>query len=181
MYGFPTDEDARAKWVLFCNRPHHQAPNPSKAKVCALHFAPSCFKEASAKPGARTRLKKGSIPTIHPGQEGKSPEAAALIAPVAKPARKPPKDRRGPDQLPQFLRENEIRSLDDIKQQKIPPRLHIVSHDDCKVIYDFRTRGSHDVPEVRGAVKVLPDLSVLLYYRSLPVPRPEFIRSANPG
>ena len=134
------------------------------------------------KVGARSVLKKGSIPTIHPGQEGKSPEAAALIAPVAKPARKPPKDRRGPDQMPQFLRENEIRSLGDLEKKKIPPHLHLVSHDDFKVIYDFRIRGdSHGAPEARGAVKALPDLSVLLYYRSLPVPRPEFIRSANPG
>ena len=95
------------------------------------------------------------MPTIHPGQEGKSPEVAALVAPVQKPARRPPKGRRAQGEVPAFTGRAQVKPLDDILKKKLPPHLHLVSHDGeskSKVIYDFRD-DPHGVPEVRGAVR----------------------------
>ncbi|XP_011313303.1 THAP domain-containing protein 5-like [Fopius arisanus] len=62
FHGFPTDESIRNQWIRNIDQPSWKPS--SRDRLCSEHFEKECFEFKPNFNGSKTRLKKGSIPTI---------------------------------------------------------------------------------------------------------------------
>ena len=84
-FQFPRDQELKAKWLLFLNRPADYEVTDNSF-ICSRHFEPTYLKVA-AKNLTRLNYTLDPIPTIHPESIPKSQ------ASVPTKSRPPPKER----------------------------------------------------------------------------------------
>ena len=117
------------------------------------------------------------VPTIFdPGESSNlSAEANHLKSPVSVPRKLPTKRVYQEDQLHVFEEQDKIKSFDDIDSKLAPLGYTFQRYDDHVVFYRLQTNVLN-VPEVTDCVRVDRDLHAKLFYKSSPLPLPQWFR-----
>jgi hypothetical protein len=92
------------------------------------------------------------------------------------PSYRRPTDRSSPDELKEFQRNDEIKSLADITDSLCPAGYKLELHDLTSkkaILYKMETN-THGIPEVTETIVIDEELHVKLYKKSLPIPLPEW-------
>ena len=113
------------------------------------------------------------MPTIFDiEQTNVSVESKHLKLPVSVPRKSPTKRVYQQDQFKLFEEQDKIKRFDDINSTLIPPRYTFQKYDDLVVFYRFET--VLNVKGVTDCVRVDRDLNVKLFYKSSPLPLPQW-------
>ena len=117
------------------------------------------------------------VPTIFdPGESSNlSAEANHLKSPVSVPRKSPTKRVYQEDQLHVFEEQDKIKSFDDIDSKLAPLGYTFQRYDDHVAFYRLQTNDLN-VPEVTDCVRVDRDLHIKLFYKSSPLPLPQWFR-----
>ena len=117
------------------------------------------------------------MPTIFdPGESSNlSAEANNLKSPVSVPRKSPTKRVYQEDQLHVFEEQDKIKSFDDIDSKVAPLGYTFQRYDHHVVFYHLQTNDLY-VPEVTDCVRVDRNLHVKLFYKSSPLPLPQWFR-----
>ena len=82
-----------------------------------------------------------------------------------------------PDQLDAFLKEDRCKKIDDFTENHSPGGF-CFSKDENSVIY-YRLVFQSGIPKVKESINISSDLNVSLSYQGIPVPLPEWLRTAK--
>ena len=122
--------------------------------------------------GKRYRLVKKlkPVPTISDPNHLKSPVSVLRKSPTKRVYQE--------DQLHVFEEQDKIKSFDDIDSKLAPLGYTFQRYDDHVVFYRLQTNDLN-VPEVTDCVRVDRDLHVKLFYKSSPLPLPQWFRNGR--
>ena len=172
MFHFPKDnEELKRKWVKFVSR---QEWKPSDSSViCSDHFDPKYLICGDK----RTHLNRelGPVPTIYP--DGHTPTSSMLPSSSCTVTRKAPTDRREPDQYLDYRRTHQIVDFEALDEKIIPPGFSFKKCED-QVVY-FLVEFANGIPEVTQSIMIDTNFRVKLFYKSSPIPLPEWFRQGQ--
>jgi len=178
FFKFPFDRpDLLKNWVNVCGRQDF-VPNPEKTweGLCSRHFENRLIKIGK---GNRFYLKWNldPVPTLH----SKNTESVKSCLAVPKPPRKAPFERVfQKDEWEDFRKQNEIRSLVDIKEIHAPCGYDFKKGEWYVLFYKLEINEESGVPtRVFGSIRVDSELHVKLQCNGNPVPLPEFFRKGT--
>ena len=157
--------DLRRQWVRFCNQKSFHITNNSG--ICTKHFDAKFIKE-----GERKTLKWELDPVSNNYCADIDLPPSSLPTPST--SRKPPTDRSSPDQINDFLKNDEIKTLADLTDALCPPGYKLEVHEGKAAIYYKMELSEQNIPEVTETIVIDSKLHAKLYKRSMPIPLPQW-------
>ena len=115
------------------------------------------------------------VPTIYP--KDYIPQSSILPSSASKQQRKPPKNRRIPDEYNDFVQRDKIHKLDQLDESCAPFDFEFKRFDDH--VYFRIEFNKNFVPGVKESIVVDKDLHVKLFYEGSHVPLPEWFRQGQ--
>ena len=97
-FHFPTDNNLKQKWIKFVCRGKDYAPTTNSV-ICSFHFEEKCLTKGEKR--IRLNYSLDPVPTIYP--KDYIPQSSILPSSASKQQRKPPKNRRIPDEYNDFV------------------------------------------------------------------------------
>ena len=141
--------------------------------ICSKHF-----EDKFLKPGKRTTLRwdLNSVPSIYP-DSGNFPPS---LLPSVPPRRKSPTRREFPDQIRKFKQKDEIKYFSQINETACAPGYQLLKLQKNKAIfYETENCPVNDIPLVTETIVVTDSLNVKLFWKTIPVPLPEWFRKGS--
>ena len=163
------------RWLSFLNRPDFVPVEGNKSQgVCSQHFEDKFLRIS----GNRLFLKweLNPVPSIQ------APATAAFSSCFRSQSflRKEPFDRREPDQLEKFRKENAVRHLSDIKNKHVPHGYEFKSGENFALFQKFEFDESGVIPlRISGSIYIDRELHVKLHANGCPVPLPDFFSKGS--
>ena len=175
VFYFPKDDDLKRKWVPFVNRKDWI---PTKHSViCVDHFE----EKYVARHTKKTLLKWNLSPTPSIYPLSISLTASSSILPTISSTRKPPRKRASPTQneLDDFKKEELIHSINDLTENHCPDGFIFNKQCDDTVVVYFRMAFQNGVMKIHESISISSELKVTLSYDGMPIPLPEWLRTAK--
>lgn len=187
VFTFPADVDMRNRWIKFVNRKDWQPS--SSSVICVKHFEDKYLKKGEQDKRYRLDKTLKPIPTIYPSSAPPQTTAAlsdsvnslenfmppSVIPTVSVPRKSPTKRIFRADELPKFIENDAISDFTCLDTSLVPPGYSFTKYDDHVVYYKLVV-DSNSIPVVTECIRVDDQLHVQLFYKSLPLPLPQWFR-----
>ena len=162
VFGLPQNENLRSQWIKLS-----KCQNASALKnsfICEKHFEDRFLKKNEKR--CRLNNHLNPVPTIY---SDKKP-------------RKPPTERIfQPDQLKEYKEKDAISSFSDINDtllHVLGKDFHLDKYEDHAVFYKLENN-HHSIPEVTVSIYIDSNLKLKLFYKSSPLPLPDWFRKGR--
>ena len=158
--------DLRRQWMRFCNQKSFHIKH--KSGICTKHFDAKFVKE-----GERKTLKWELDPV--PSNYCPDIDLPPSSLPTLWTTRKPPIDRSSPDQLNDFQKNDEIKSLADFTDALCPPGYKLEVHEGKAAIFCKMEMSEQNIPKMTEGIVIDSKLHGKLYKRSMPIRLPQMV------
>ena len=173
-FQFPRDQELKAKWLLFLNRPADYEVTDISF-ICSRHFETTYLK-VTAKNLTRLNYTLDPIPTIHPESIPKSQ------ASVPTKSRPPPKERIcQQDEISIFEEKFRIRQFLDVVEflKQAPEYVDFKLHIEENFVTAYNLAICSGVASVKECITIYIDFRVQLSYEGSPIPLPNYIQEST--
>ena len=163
------------KWVKFTNR-QDWTPTASSV-ICERHFHEDAMSRGKQRVGLK--WKWNPVPTKLEPPCKKRLLTQPMTQPNVDSWRKPPKIRNvEPDQFPNFQREDNIPTFEDIEEKHCPPGFQICKSESAISFYKT-TFDANNFPVISQTIHIDKDLHVKLQSNGNPAPLPKWFTTGH--